>query len=90
MTEVEAEPKLRYAREASRVLKHIDRKTSHRIRRKIDQLAVDPEALANNVSVLKGETGLMRLRIGGWRVIYTHDVNVLVILKIAPRGSAYD
>lgn len=90
MTEVEAETKLRYAREASRVLKRINRRTAQRIRRKIDQLAFDPEALANNVSVLKGEIGLIRLRIGGWRAIYTPDVNVLMILKIAPRGSAYD
>lgn len=90
MTEIEAEPNLRYVREASRVLKRIDRRTAHRIRDKIDRLAVDPEALANNVSALKGETGLMRLRVGGWRVIYSYDVDVLVILKISPRGSAYD
>lgn len=90
MTEIETEPNVRYAREASRVLKRIDRRTARRIRDKIERLAVDPEALANNVSALKGETGLMRLRIGGWRIVYTYDVDVLTVLKIAPRGSAYD
>jgi hypothetical protein len=62
MTGREAEPKVRYAREAGRVLRRVDRRTAHRIRGKIDRLAADPEALANNVSALKGETGLMRLK----------------------------
>ena len=32
----------------------------------------------------------MRLRIGGRRVIYTDDLVILLVLKIAPRGAAYD
>jgi mRNA-degrading endonuclease RelE of RelBE toxin-antitoxin system len=31
----------------------------------------------------------MRLRVGDWRVIYTADLVVLLVLKVAPRGSAY-
>jgi mRNA interferase RelE/StbE len=81
---------VRYSREAARSLLRIGRRISHRIRRKIDLLAADPGALANNVRSLKGDEGLMRLRIGGWRVIYSDDGDILVVLKIAPRGSAYD
>jgi mRNA interferase RelE/StbE len=81
---------VRYVGHASRMLKRIDRRTARRIHEKIDQLAVDPAALTNNVSALKGESGLLRLRVGRWRVIYSEEEGVLLVLKIAPRGSAYD
>jgi mRNA interferase RelE/StbE len=81
---------VQFSRDASRTLKRIDGRTARRIRGKIALLASDPDALANNVSALKGESGLMRWRIGGWRVIYTDDLVVLLVLKVAPRGSAYD
>lgn len=90
MTKAKVGPRLRYGSDASRTLRRIDRRTARRIRDKIDQLSVDPAALANNVSALKGESGLMRLRVGGWRVIYSVDEDALLVLKIAPRGSAYD
>jgi mRNA interferase RelE/StbE len=32
----------------------------------------------------------MRLRAGDWRVIYTADLVVLLVVKVAPRGAAYD
>jgi mRNA interferase RelE/StbE len=82
--------RVEYSREAQRTLRRIDRKTSGRIRSKVRQLADDPDALANNVKALRGNEGLMRLRVGGWRVIYTADLVVLLVLKVAPRGSAYE
>ncbi|MET1113279.1 MAG: type II toxin-antitoxin system RelE/ParE family toxin [Allosphingosinicella sp.] len=90
MTKARAGRRVRYLRKASRELDQVDRRTARRIRNKIERLAVNPAALANNVSALKGGSGLMRLRIGGWRVIYINDQDVLLVLKIAPRGSAYD
>jgi mRNA interferase RelE/StbE len=81
---------VRYSRDGSRTLKRIDRRIARRIRDKIALLAADPEALANNISVLKGEPRVMRLRIGDWRVIYVDGPGFLHVLKIAPRGSAYD
>jgi mRNA interferase RelE/StbE len=79
-----------YSREAQRTLRRIDRATSRRIRAKVALLASDPESLANNVKTLKGQPGLSRLRVGAWRVIYTEDLRVLYVIKVAPRGSAYD
>ena len=90
MSEATAGRQLRYLHNAARELKQIDRRTARRIRDKIEQLAADPTALANNVRALKGGFGLMRLRVGGWRVIYRNDRDVLLVLKVAPRGSAYD
>jgi mRNA interferase RelE/StbE len=68
----------------------MDQATSRRIRVKVEQLATDPASLANNVKWLKDSDDLYRLRIGDWRVIYTEDLLVLLVLKVAPRGSAYD
>lgn len=68
----------------------MDRASARRIRAKIDQLAIDPAALANNIKALQGQSGLMRLRVGDWRVLYNQDLVILLVIKIAPRGSAYD
>ena len=78
-----------YSREALKTLSRLDRRTAARIVAKIEQLAVEPETLANNVTALKGGEGLMRLRVGDWRVIY-QDGMILQIVRVAPRGSAYD
>ena len=61
--------RIEYDGEALRVLQRMDRKTATRIIEKVEQLVTDPEALANNVMRLKGGDGLMRLRVGDWRVI---------------------
>jgi mRNA interferase RelE/StbE len=78
-----------YSRDALRTLARIDRKTAERIVEKIELLAVDPAALANNIRRLRGGRGMMRLRVGDWRVIYEDGI-ILEIIRIAPRGSAYE
>jgi mRNA interferase RelE/StbE len=78
-----------YSRQALRRLHRLDRRTSERIVLKMEQLASDPESLANNVAAMKGRDGYMRLRVGDWRVIYRDGV-VIDVVRIAPRGSAYD
>ena len=80
---------IEYHRDALRALQRMDRTTASKIVAKIEQLASEPSALANNVRALKGGEGLMRLRVGDWRVIYRDGI-VLRIVRIAPRGSAYD
>lgn len=82
--------RVEYSREAVRTLMRIDVATSGRIRSKVQQLAAEPEALANNVRALKGPGGLKRLRVGDWRVIFTETLVVIAVQKVAPRGSAYD
>ena len=82
--------RVEYSRDAAKALMRMDRASSRRIRAKIDQLASHPDALANNVKALRGGKGLMRLRVGDWRVIYTEDLVVLSVLKVAPRGKAYE
>lgn len=78
-----------YSRDAQKALRRMDRSSAKRIVAKIELLAADSAALANNVRALKGGGGLMRLRVGDWRVIY-RDTRILAVIRIASRGSAYD
>lgn len=79
-----------YSREAIRTLGRMPANTSRLIRDKIERYADDPGSLANNVKALKGEPGILRLRVGDWRVLFTEDGRVLAVIRIAPRGSAYE
>ncbi|XBQ15064.1 MAG: type II toxin-antitoxin system RelE/ParE family toxin [Oceanicaulis sp.] len=38
---------------------------------------------------MKGREGVFRLRVGDWRVLYRDGV-VIAVIRIAPRGSAYE
>jgi len=79
-----------YSREATKTLIRMPVNTAKLIRSKIEQYAAEPISLANNVKALKGGEGLLHLRVGDWRVIFTEDGQILEIIKIAPRGGAYE
>lgn len=76
-------------RAALRVLMRLPANVGDLIESKIEQLANEPDSLKNNVTRLVG-TKESRLRVGDWRVIFRIDNDVLLIIKIAPRGGAYD
>lgn len=60
-----------------------------RIEAKIDQLAMNPSALRNQIKPLKGVKAL-RLRIGDYRVIFTEEGVILMILKVGHRRDIYE
>ncbi len=65
-------------------------KTASRIRAKVRQYATNPGSLSNNLRPLKGEPGYHRLRVGQWRVVFREDTEIVAIIRVAPRGRAYD
>ncbi|MCC6193393.1 MAG: type II toxin-antitoxin system RelE/ParE family toxin [Burkholderiales bacterium] len=77
--------------EATSVLAKLPRNLRLRIVAKVEQLAADPFAPNANVKKLVGDSAC-RLRVGDWRVIYeTQNVRLVVqVLRVAPRGSAYE
>lgn len=77
-----------FTKQATKALSKMPVNTARLIKAKIDQLASDPESLANNTTELKG-SDYSRLRVGDWRVIYTIDMVVLAIIEIGPRGDIY-
>jgi len=82
--------KIEYSKDALRTLRRMPRDVADLIQSKINQYAADPASLANNVTALKGAPGHYRLRVQDWRVIFSKDGTVLVIIRVAPRGSAYE
>lgn len=79
-----------YSKDALKTLRRMPANVAATIRSKIAQYANSPAELTNNVIAMKGETGAFRLRVGDWRVIFTEDGEVIAIVRIAPRGGAYD
>ena len=62
----------------------MDRPTKQRIKQAIEGL---PQG---DVKRLKGSAGLYRLRVGGWRIVFSYPAkDTLLIEKIAPRGDVY-
>ena len=78
---------IRYADEVLRTLRRLNKRDL--IRRKIEELAADPESLRSNFTRLQGRPE-SRLRVQDWRVIYRIEGCILWIDKILPRGSAYE
>lgn len=77
-----------YSRTAQKALVRMPRNWAGRVRDKIRAYAANPAAQTNNVTRLRGEDGLVRLRVGDWRVIM-RDGTDLRILNVISRGSAY-
>jgi mRNA interferase RelE/StbE len=59
------------------------------IRSKVSQYAADPAAQANNVKKLT-DINACRLRVGGFRVIFSETAETITVLDIGPRGDIYD
>ena len=77
-----------YTRTAQKALMRMPRNLALRIREKVRSFAEDPASQASNVKALRGLDGVVRLRVGDWRVIMRDGV-IIEILEVKPRGSAY-
>ena len=77
-----------YSKTAQKTLLRMPRNWAIRIRDKVSAYAADPGSQANNVKALQGYEGMLRLRVGDWRVTMV-DGTVLEIVDIKARGSAY-
>jgi mRNA interferase RelE/StbE len=78
------------AREAEKVLDRLDRPTERRLRSRISQLAEDPFAPRLS-SPLVERAGIRKSRVGGWRILFSvdRDVLILYILTVDTRGQVY-
>ena len=74
---------------ARKQYKALDPVIRDRIRRTLLDLAVNPTPA--QVKALAGGGGLLRVRVGAWRVIYRveHDQARVVILDIGHRSTVY-
>ncbi len=79
---------IRFLAPAQRGLRR-HRNVAPRLMDKIQELASDPDSLANNVTRLKGRPE-SRLRVGEFRIVFLQDGDDLLVIDVAPRGNIYD
>lgn len=85
-----AEPwSVEFERRADKDLERLDAQVRKRVFAAIDRLASDPHNAG--LRKLAGRTEA-RLRVGDWRVIVELDIadRTMVIVRVLPRGRAYD
>lgn len=81
--------RIEVASNAARDLRKLDPPVRRRIVAAIDRLTAEPPT--GDIRQLAGRAEL-RLRVGDWRVLFTRDATVRVVLvrRVLPRGRAYD
>ena len=73
-----------YSSQAVKALGRIDAPTRRRIGQGIQGI---PQG---DIKKLQGHTALYRLRVGGWRIVFSYiDAETVLIERIAPRGAVY-
>ena len=79
---------IQWSGHARRDLRRLDLPVQRRILEAIGRLAATGQG---DVRPLQGRSGEYRLRVGDWRVIFSREAGVLVILilRVQPRGDAY-
>ncbi len=74
---------------ALRQLSDLPKSDQRRLRERIDHLAIEPRP--PGVKVLQGKRGLLRIRSGDYRIIYTveDDRSSVLVVKIGHRREVY-
>lgn len=77
-------------RGAAKLLQKLDRPVQARLVAAIAALGVDPRP--NGVKALTAHPGLLRIRVGNYRVVYTINDDVLLVLVVylGHRRDVYD
>ena len=72
-----------------RVLRRLPKDLLRRITTALDNLTIEPRP--SGCKKLAGLHDHYRIRVGDWRIIYTiqDEVLLVVVIEIAPRGDAY-
>ena len=75
---------------AMRQINRMPSNTKQIVIRKIQQVATNPHAPNNNIKALR-RSGILRLRISDWRVVYTIDSEsrTMTVINKLPRARAY-
>jgi len=79
-----------FTKQAVRSIQKMPQDVRDLIRKKLEQIAIDPFGSHPNVTKLQNREGY-RLRVGDWRLIYDlqNEKLVIMVLKVAPLGEVY-
>jgi len=75
---------------AARALRALDKPVAKRIVRALELLAVTPRP--STCRALRGQPGVLRVRVGDWRILYeVHDDRLVVlVVALGHRSTIYD
>ncbi len=79
---------LRITASAEKQFAHLPAADQQRIRARLNAYAAAPEEAGHDVIMLVNRKGLMRLRVGDWRVIFEKR-EAITVLKVMHRREAY-
>lgn len=76
--------RIEYAKAAVKVINSLDRPTKQRIKAALEKIP------AGDIKPYKGSPGTYRLRVGDWRVLFSHpEDGIILVEKIGPCSSVY-
>jgi mRNA interferase RelE/StbE len=78
-----------YSKAALKTLRRMQPASARRITEAVRLCAAAPEDPVHDVRRLQGVDGLLRLRMGDWRVLFSDDGTVVAVTRIGPRGDVY-
>jgi mRNA interferase RelE/StbE len=78
---------VRWIERALKDAERLDRGTRQRIVAAVERFA---ETERGDIRHLQGDkSGVLRLRVGPWRVLFSQEGNEIVVRRILPRSGAY-
>jgi mRNA interferase RelE/StbE len=79
-----------FTKRAAKSLRRLPANDAARICAAVDRLAAQPHGGHHDVKTLHGVSGLKRLRVGTWRILFEMpSTDELLVLDVLPRGRAY-
>jgi mRNA interferase RelE/StbE len=75
-----------WTKPAAHDLKRLDPEQASRIRAAVARLAATGQG---DVRRLQGRDREWRLRVGSWRVRFRYAAKTIIVLRVLPRGKAY-
>jgi mRNA interferase RelE/StbE len=73
-----------YSKQAIKAINNMDSTTKQRIKAAVERLP------NGDTKQIKGRSiTTHRLRVGGWRILYSFENSTISVEKIAPRGAVY-
>lgn len=82
---------IKYSKQAAKYLQSVEKNLRNRLRTAIEGLTESPPR--GDIKPMEGTNdGTLRLRVGGYRVVYKYiadNIVVLYVIAIGPRGDIY-
>lgn len=80
--------KIEFSKRAYKYIDRLDQKTKKRISDQLLMLSENPRRPELNIKKLQGDSSLYRLRIGNYRILYSIEDEILVIVSVHSTGQS--